>query len=94
MKKKVGFIGLGIMGKPMAKNLIKAGYDLTVHDLNPQPVEEVSSLGAMKAKSPAETAKGVEVIITILPADDEVKAVALGPEGVLEGARKVLSISI
>jgi 2-hydroxymethylglutarate dehydrogenase len=87
-KKKIGFIGLGAMGKPMAKNLIKAGYDLTVHDLNPQPVEEILSLGAKKAKSPAETAKGVEVIITILPADDEVKAVALGPEGVLEGARK------
>ena len=87
-KKKIGFIGLGAMGKPMAKNLIKAGYDLTVHDLNPQPVEEVSSLGAKKAKSPAETAEGVEVIITILPADDEVKAVALGTEGVLEGAKK------
>ena len=87
-KKKIGFIWLGAMGKPMAKNLIKAGYDLTVHDLNPQPVEEVSSLGAKKAKSPAETAEGVEVIITILPADDEVKAVALGTEGVLEGAKK------
>ena len=87
-KKKIGFIGLGAMGKPMAKNLIKAGYDLTVHDLNPQPVEEILSLGAKKAKNPAETARGVEVIITILPADDEVKTVALGPEGVLEGARK------
>ena len=87
-KKKIGFIGLGAMGKPMAKNLIKAGYDLTVHDLNPQPVEEILSLGAKKAKSPAEAARGAEVVITIVPADDEVKAVALGPEGVLEGARK------
>jgi len=72
----------------MAKNLLKAGYDLTVHDLNPQPVEEIVSLGAQKAKSPADAARGVEVIITMLPADDEVKAVALGPEGVLEGAGK------
>lgn len=88
MKKKIGFIGLGAMGKPMAQNLIKAGYDLTVHDLIPQPVEEIISLGAKKAKSPAETAKGVEVIITMLPADDEVKAVALGPGGILDGARR------
>ena len=87
-KKKIGFIGLGAMGKPMAKNLIKAGHDLTVHDLNPQPVEELLSLGAKKAKSPAEASQSAEVIITILPADDEVKAVALGPGGVLEGARK------
>ena len=87
-KKKIGFIGLGAMGLPMAKNLIKAGYDLTVHDLNPQPVEEIVSLGAQKAGSPADAAKGVEVIITMLPADDEVKAVALGSEGVLEGAGK------
>jgi len=86
MKKKIGFIGLGAMGKPMAKNLIKAGYDLTVHDLVSQPVEEITSLGAKKANSPAETAKGVEVIITMLPADDEVKTVVLGTKGVLEGA--------
>ena len=88
MKRKIGFIGLGAMGKHMAKNLIKAGYDLTVHDLVPQAVEEIVSLGAKKGKSPAETAREVEVVITMLPADDEVKAVALGPDGILEGARK------
>lgn len=87
VKKTIGFIGLGAMGKHMAKNLIKAGYDLTVYDLNPQPVEEIASLGAKKAKNSSETAKTVEVVITMLPADDEVKVVALGPEGVLEGAR-------
>ncbi|MCJ7494489.1 MAG: NAD(P)-binding domain-containing protein, partial [Deltaproteobacteria bacterium] len=87
VKKTIGFIGLGAMGKHMAKNLIKAGYDLTVYDPNPQPIEEIVSLGAKKAKSPADASKGVEVIITMIPADDEVKAVALGPEGVLEGAR-------
>lgn len=88
MKRKIGFIGLGAMGRHMAKNLIKAGYPLTVYDLNPQPVEELVSLGAKKGKTPAETAREVEVVITMLPADDEVKAVALGPDGILEGARK------
>ena len=87
MKRKIGFIGLGAMGKHMAKNLIKAGYDLTVHDLNPQPVKELVSSGAKGAKSCAEAAKGVEVVITMLPADDEVKTVCLGPGGVLEGAK-------
>ncbi len=87
-KKKIGFIGMGAMGIHMAKNLIKAGYDLTVHDINPKPVEEMVSLGAKRAGSCAETARAVEVIITMLPADDEVKAVALGPKGVLEGAQR------
>jgi len=87
MKRKIGFIGLGAMGNHMAKNLIKAGYDLTVYDINPRPVEELVSLGAKKAKSCSETAKVGEVVITMLPADDEVKAAVLGPEGVLEGAK-------
>ena len=87
MKKKIGFIGLGAMGKPMAKNLLKAGFDLTIHDLNLQAVEEIASLGARKASSPAETASGVEVIITILPADEEVKTVVLGPKGIIEGGK-------
>ncbi|MCX5915527.1 MAG: NAD(P)-binding domain-containing protein, partial [Deltaproteobacteria bacterium] len=87
MKRKIGFIGLGAMGKHMAKNLIKAGYDLTVHDLNPQPVKELVSSGAKEVKSCAEAAKGVEVVITMLPADDEVKTVCLDVGGVLEGAK-------
>jgi 2-hydroxymethylglutarate dehydrogenase len=87
MKKKIGFIGLGAMGNHMAKNLIKAGYQLTVHDMNSRPMEEVVALGAKKAKNSADAAKEVEVVITMLPADDEVKAVCLGPEGVLEGAK-------
>jgi 2-hydroxymethylglutarate dehydrogenase len=87
MKKKIGFIGLGAMGNPMARNLIKAGYPLTVHDMNSRPMEEMVALGARKAKNSAEAAKEAEVVITMLPADDEVKAVCLGPEGVLEGAK-------
>jgi len=87
-KKKIGFIGLGAMGKPMAKNLIKAGYVLTVYDLNPQPMKELADMGAKRAGSSAETAKDVDVIITILPACEEVKAAVLGEAGVLQGARK------
>jgi 2-hydroxymethylglutarate dehydrogenase len=87
MKKKIGFIGLGAMGNPMARNLIKAGYPLTVHDTNSGPVVKVVALGARKAKNSADAAKEVEVVITMLPADDEVKAVFLGPGGVLEGAK-------
>ena len=86
-KKKIGFIGLGAMGKPMAKNLIKAGYDLTVHDLNPQPVKELVSSRVKEAKSCVEAARGVDVVITMLPADDEVKTACLGVGGVLEGAK-------
>ena len=85
-KKKIGFIGLGAMGNHMAKNLIKGGYGLTVYDLNPQPVQALVSAGAREAKSCADAARGVEVVITMLPADDEVKTACLGSGGVLEGA--------
>ena len=86
-KKTIGFIGLGAMGIHMSKNLVKAGYSLTVYDLNPKPVEELVFSGAKKARSSADAASRVEVVITMLPADDEVKAVCLDPEGVLEGAK-------
>ncbi|NPV54943.1 MAG: 2-hydroxy-3-oxopropionate reductase [Firmicutes bacterium] len=84
---KVGFIGLGIMGKPMAKNLIKAGYKLVLYDINPAPVQELVSLGAEAAKSPKEVAQKTEVIITMLPNSPHVKQVVLGENGVLEGAK-------
>ncbi len=87
VKKKIAFIGLGAMGIHMAKNLVKAGYGLTVYDVNPQPVKELVSLGAKEAKNSADAAKGVEVVITMLPQDEQVKEVALGPLGVLEGAK-------
>jgi len=59
---KVGMIGLGIMDKPMAKNMLKAGYKLTVFDLNPAVVEEVAAIGAIAAKSACEAARGAEVV--------------------------------
>ncbi len=85
-QKNVGFIGLGIMGMPMSKNLIKAGYSLTVYDLNQEAVKELESCGAIAAESPAEAAKGSSVVITMLPNSPHVKTVVLDESGVLEGA--------
>ena len=84
---KIGFIGLGIMGKPMSKNLLKAGYDLVVCDLNTSAVEEVVVAGATKAESPKEVAEQTDIIITMLPNSPQVKQVVLGEGGIIEGAR-------
>lgn len=83
---KVGFIGLGIMGKPMARNLMKAGYELIVFDINPSVVAEMKALGAESAESAAELAAQVSRIITMLPNSPEVREVALGAGGIIEGA--------
>jgi 2-hydroxy-3-oxopropionate reductase len=88
MINRIGFIGLGIMGKPMAKNLINAGYELVVHDVNPQPVEQLVAKGADKALSPKDASESVDVVVTMLPDDQIVEAVATGPGGALEGMRK------
>ncbi|MFC1760555.1 2-hydroxy-3-oxopropionate reductase [Planctomycetota bacterium] len=85
--KKVGFIGLGVMGRPMALNLVKAGYDLTVYDINPEPVAELVGAGAQTGTSNADVAAKTEVIVTMLPNSPEVKEVVLGQNGVLEGAK-------
>ncbi len=87
MNKKIGFIGLGIMGKPMSKNLLKAGYDLTVCDINAAAVNELVSLGAKPAATPRDVAAQTEIIITMLPNSPQVKEVVLGRNGVDEGAR-------
>ena len=87
MSKKIGFIGLGIMGKPMSKNLLKAGYDVTVCDINAAAVAEVVALGAKSAATPKEVAAVTDIVITMLPNSPQVKTVVLGPNGVLEGAR-------
>lgn len=89
---KVGFIGLGIMGKPMSKNLLKAGYSLVVNDVNKATVAELAALGAETAESAAEVAGKVEVVITMLPNSPHVKQVVLGPKGVLEGAKPGLTL--
>lgn len=83
---KIAFIGLGIMGKPMAKNLIKAGHELYVYDIVSAPVSELAALGALPCGSPADAAKNCTVIITMLPNSPHVKTAVLGERGVLEGA--------
>jgi 2-hydroxy-3-oxopropionate reductase len=83
---KIGFIGLGIMGKPMSKNLLKAGYELVVYDVNPAPVGEVVAAGAARAGSAREAAAHCGVTITMLPDGPDVEKAVLGPGGVLEGA--------
>lgn len=85
--KKIGFIGLGIMGRPMALNLVKAGYALTVYDLNPDPVKALVAAGATEGKSCQDCAERTEVVITMLPNSPEVKEAVLGDKGVLDGVK-------
>ncbi len=84
---KLGFIGLGIMGKPMSKNLLKAGHELVVCDVNKAAVDEVVAAGATSAASPRAVAEQVSVIITMLPNSPHVKTVVLGKDGIIETAK-------
>lgn len=84
-KEKVGFIGLGIMGKPMAKHLIDAGYGLTVFDINTSAVDELVSYGAQRGNSPKDVAEKSNYLITVLPDSPDVESVALGENGILAG---------
>ncbi len=84
---KIGFIGLGIMGKPMAKNLLKAGYELVVNDLNQNAVDELVACGAKSGKNGAEIARECQVIITMVPNSPHVRAAVFGENGVAEGAQ-------
>jgi len=83
----IGFIGLGIMGKPMARNLAKAGYALVIHSRSLPPVDELAREGAKKAASPQEVASHSEVVITMLPDSPDVETVVAGEHGVFAGAR-------
>ena len=85
---KIGFIGLGIMGKPMSKNLLKAGHELVVCDFNKDAVAEVVAAGAKEGTNGAEIAKECDVIITMLPNSPHVRTVALGEGGIIEGAHE------
>ena len=87
MVEQIGFIGLGIMGKPMARNLMKAGYEITVYDIIGEAVEELATDGAKTASSCGEVAAVTDTIITMLPDSADSESVILGPGGVLEGAR-------
>jgi 2-hydroxy-3-oxopropionate reductase len=90
MELKIGYIGLGIMGKPMARNIIKAGYEVVVHNRSHQSVEELVGEGAIEANSPAEVAGQVDVVFTNLPDSPDVERVALGKDGIIDGAHAEL----
>jgi 3-hydroxyisobutyrate dehydrogenase-like beta-hydroxyacid dehydrogenase len=84
---KVGFIGLGIMGGPMAANVVGKGHEVTVHDLNPAAVARLTAKGARLAASAAAVAAASDIVITMLPDAPDVEAAALGPEGIIHGIR-------
>jgi 3-hydroxyisobutyrate dehydrogenase/2-hydroxy-3-oxopropionate reductase len=85
MIKKIGFIGLGTVGKHMAVHLTKGNYRLTVHDGNPQEVAELMKLGAQAGATPLETARGKDLVIVVLPEQEEMAAARSGEQGFLAG---------
>jgi 2-hydroxy-3-oxopropionate reductase len=89
---KIGFIGLGIMGKPMCRNLLKAGYQLTVYSRTAANVEAVTRHGATYAASPAAVAEASELVITMVPDSPQVREVILGEAGVIHGAKPGLYV--
>ena len=85
---KIGFIGLGIMGKPMAKNLLKAGYEVCVNDFKQEAIDELVAAGATSAANNADVAKNVEVVITMVSNSPNVRAALLDENGIIDGATK------
>jgi len=83
---RIGYIGLGIMGKSMARNIMKAGYEVVVHNRSRQSVRELVGEGAIEAHTPAEVARDVDVVFTNLPDSPDVELVALGEDGIIQGA--------
>src|SRR3970282_573785 len=88
MAQTVGFIGLGVMGRPMAKNLLKAGFPLVVHSRSQAPVDDVVAAGAERAVSAADVAERATRIITMLPDSPDVEKVMEGPNGVFNALQR------
>ncbi len=88
MREKIGFIGLGAMGAPMAQNLLKKGYKLTVYDIAGAKVEAAVKTGAEAAESSREVAQRSDIVITMLPSSPHVRKAILGPQGVIEGVKR------
>ncbi len=84
---RIGLVGLGIMGRPMGRNLLRAGYELVVHDVNRDAVAELAAEGARPATSSREVAAGCDTLITMLPDSPEVQEAYLGPDGAFEALR-------
>jgi 2-hydroxy-3-oxopropionate reductase len=89
---RIGFIGLGIMGKPMTRNLLKAGYPVVVFNRSQGAIAELVSEGASSAVSPKDVAEQTDVVITCLPDSPDVEAVVLGSNGVIEGVRSGMMV--
>ena len=85
-EEKLGFVGLGLMGRPMVHNLMQAGYDLVVHNRSRGKVEELAAEGAEAAESPREAAENSDIVFTMLPGPPEVREVVAGEDGLLQGA--------
>jgi 3-hydroxyisobutyrate dehydrogenase len=92
MSDRIGFIGLGIMGRPMARNLLGAGYPVTVWSRSRPPIKELAKDGATAASSPREVAEHSDVVITMVTDSPDVERVALGEDGIIEGARHGLIV--
>ncbi len=92
MKQRIGFIGLGLMGKPMTRNLLKAGFAVTIYARHPETVQDLVAQGAALAVSSRAVGEAADVVITMLPNSPEVEEVVFGAQGVLEGARQGLTI--
>jgi 2-hydroxy-3-oxopropionate reductase len=88
MSEKVGIVGLGLMGRPMAHNLVQAGYDLVVYNRSRGKVEELVAEGAEAAENPRETSENSDIVFTMLPGPPEVREVVAGENGLLQGARE------
>ena len=86
MTERVGFVGLGVMGKPMARNLMRAGFALRAHSRSSPPVDELEAEGATRASSPADVAASSDVVITMVPDTPDVERVLFGDRGVVAGA--------
>ncbi|MEI7989340.1 MAG: NAD(P)-binding domain-containing protein, partial [Chloroflexota bacterium] len=83
---RVGYIGLGLMGKPIVKNILKSGFSVVVHNRSRDVVKELTAEGAQEAYSPSEVASNVDVVFTNLPDTPDVEMVVFGPKGISEGA--------
>jgi len=92
MSNTIGFIGLGIMGRPMAQNLLRAGFPLVVHNRHQEVTDELIAVGATSGTRPREIAASCDVLITMLPGSSQVEEVLIGPDGVIEGAHTGLIV--
>src|SRR5439155_23174823 len=92
MQDTIGFIGLGIMGKPMAHNLLKAGFTVVVHNRHQEVTDEFVAAGASAGARPRDIAASCDVLISMLPDSPQVEEVLVGPDGIVEGARAGLIV--